>query len=387
MTLQLVLKLNYLLIMENNMKILLIDDREEKRTEVYNALKELDSNIDILCINQENVSEYIPNDNSKSNKDTQAPEDLLAEKLESKQIDLIIVDHDLTQLQSKISEPVVSIASHAASIPLCRYARVQRKSNMSKLSDAVEAGTTFSIKIDIENLPNAAKEIIDIAQGFKYLKEQIHVLESQIIDKGPAYILSTILGDLSQEDYLSQYSISANILGDILELYSAEQNEDFDKSEIENIKKDRLAYIIGYWLYNSILKFPGVILNKKATYSYLNINENDFEEHSHFFKDAQYKGPFTIFQNYWWKNKLNFILDEADAWTGKSLVEKEIGQKIDSCKCIYEPTLDAGYYCVIKKEPVSKEESLGMVSWLPKGASLCRVGKEPYEQLSPLLGL
>lgn len=368
------------------MKILLIDDREDKRKEVFDAINSLDPSVIIECIDKTNIKEYLPNDASSS-KATRAPEDLLAEKLAEMNIDLIVVDHDLTMLDSQLSEPVVSIASHAASIPLCRYARVKRTSNMSKLSDAVEAGTTFSIKIDIENLSNAAQEIIDIVYGFNHLKEQIHALENYKIDKGPAYILSTILGDLSQEDYFLQYSISANILGDILELYSAEQNEDFDKTKIETIKKDRLAYIIGYWFYNSILKFPGVILNKKATYSYLNINENDFEEYRHYFENAQYKGPFSIYKDYWWKNKLNFILDEADAWTGKSLVEKQIGKEIDSCKCIYEPSLDAGYYCVIKKEPVSKEQSLGTVSWLPKGASLCRVGKEPYEQLSPLLGL
>ena len=368
------------------MKILLIDDREDKRKEVYDAIKNLDEDITIECIDKTNIKDYLP-DNASSSKDTKAPEDLLTEKLAEHNIDLIVVDHDLTMLDSQLSEPVVSIASHAASIPLCRYARVKRTSNMSKLSDAVEAGTTFSIKIDIENLPDAAKEIIDIAKGFKYLKTQIHDLDDDKIDKGPAYILSNILEDLSQEDYFLQYSISANILGDILELYSAEQNEDFDKSKIETIKKDRLAYIIGYWFYNSILKFPGVILNKKATCSYLNINENDFEEHNNYFKSAKYEGPFTMFQSYWWKNKLNFILDEADAWTGKSLVEEQIGKTINSCKCIYEPLLDAGYYCVIKKEPVSKEQSLGTVSWLPKGASLCRVGKEPYEQLSPLLGL
>lgn len=368
------------------MKILLIDDREEKRKEVFEAITSLDPNITIDCIDITNIKNYIP-ENGRSSKNTRAPEDLLAEKLEQEKIDLIVVDHDLTMLESQISEPVVSIASHAASIPLCRYARVKRTSNMSKLSDAVEAGTTFSIKLDIENLDVAAKEILEILNGFYNLKTTINSLTPELLEKGPAHILALLFDDLSQEDYISQYSINTNILGDILELYEAENNQDFDASKIDEIKRNRLAYIIGYWLYNSILRFPGVILNKNATCSFLNIDINEFDKYKKYFENAKYNSFFSKNSEYWWKNKLNFILDEEDVWNGKELVEQKEHSTILPCKCSYNTELDAGFYCVIKKAPVSLEMSLGQVSWLPKGASLCRVGKEPYEQLSPLLGL
>lgn len=368
------------------MKILLIDDREDKRQEVYAAIKSLDPNITIEYMDIMNIQNYIPN-NSVSSKNTRAPEDLLAEKLEQENIDLIVVDHDLTMFESQISEPVVSIASHAASIPLCRYARVNRTSNMSKLSDAVEAGTTFSIKLDIENLNVAAENILEIIDGFYKLKTMINSLDSRELEKGPAHVLAVLFDDLAQEDYISQYSISANTLADILELYEAENNKDFDVSKIDKIKRNRLAYIIGYWLYNSILRFPGVILNKNATCSFLNIDVNSFNNYKKYFEKAKYNSFFSKNSEYWWKNKLNFILDEEDVWNGKELVEKKEQIKIEPCKCSYNTKLDAGFYCVIKKAPVSLEMSLGQVSWLPKGASLCRVGKEPYEQLSPLLGL
>ena len=368
------------------MKILLIDDNLDKRDEVKAAIdkkaNDLGIQVIIETIDENNINDYTSTETS--NKGTKAPEDLLAEIFQNKgDIDLIVLDHDLSNLESNLSEPVVSIASHAASIPVCRYARVKRTTTISKLSDAIESGTTFSIQIDIQNLQNAATEILRILDGFVELKDKIRELDNTELKKGPASILSTLLDDKTQEDYLAQYSISANIMNEIIQLKSI---EDIDPEDFKNIQTDRLAYILGYWLYNSILKFPGVILNEKATASFLNIALNDFDTYNNFFEKAKYMGFFSKSINYWWKSKLNTLLDEEDVWSGKELLEKQ-GRTVQSCKCHYDSTLDAGYYCVIAKEPVSIEKSRGGISWLPSGAVLCRVGEEPYEQFSPLLGL
>ena len=368
------------------MKILLIDDTKELRENVFGRLTEkASSKIEIIQLDEDNLNDYIPKDTTSS-KDTSAPEDLLAERLEGSDIDLIVVDHDLSKLKSDLSEPVVSIASHAATIPLCRYARVNRKSNMSKLSDAIEAGTTFSIKINISE-DSAIEEIIEACYGFKDIKEEINKLEPAILEKGPAYILASILGDTTQEKSIAQYTISSNILNEVLELHELEKEENFNKSEIAKIKINRLTYIIGYWLYNSILKFPGVILNKKATCSYLNINEDDFDKHKPFFDSAKYDGFFSKFTEYWWKDRLNTLLDNEDVWSGKELLEKKTKDTISPCLCSINPEVEAGYFCVIKREPISEKESIGGISWLPKGANLCRATKSDYEQIAPLLGV
>lgn len=369
------------------MKILLIDDTEELREDVFKRLSQrISSDVEIIKLDASNLNEYIPKD-TFSSKATEAPEDLLAERLENSGIDLIIVDHDLSKLKSNLSEPVVSIASHAATIPLCRYARVTRKSSMSKLSDAIEAGTTFSIKINNISDDESIIEILEVLYGFKNIKESILKLSPDILEKGPAYILSYILGDTTQEKSIAQYTISSNIFNEILELHKLEKEENFDRGEIEKIKVNRLTYIIGYWLYNSILKFPGVILNKKATCSYLNINESDFEKHKKYFDSAKYNSFFSKYTEYWWKDGLNTLLDNNDVWNGKEYLEKELNIKISPCMCSVNPELEAGYFCVIKKEPVSEKESIGGISWLPKGANLCRATKNDYEQIAPLLGV
>ncbi len=368
------------------MKVLLIDDNPSKREEVERALykkaKQLKIDLEVETINEDNIADY--NAKEKSNKGTQAPEDILAEIFQNKgDIDLIVLDHDLSNLNSYLSEPVVSIASHAASIPVCRYARVNRTTTISKLSDAIESGTTFSIQIDIQNPERAAVEILEILDGFVRLKQKIMTLKSEELNKGPASILANLLDDKTQEDYLAQYSISANIMNEIIQLKSIDK---IDPKDFKKVQTDRLSYILGYWLYNSILKFPGVILNEKATASFLNISIDDFDVHKELFESAKYNGFFSLCTNYWWKDKLNTILDEEDVWSGKELLEKQ-GKIVNSCKCYYDDTLDAGYYCVIAKEPVSAEKSKGGISWLPSGAVLCRVGEEPYEQFAPLLGL
>ena len=371
------------------MKILLIDDNPSMRSDVLSAIntkiKELGLTVEVEVLDENNLSDFLPN--RPSVKETHAPEDLLAEVLSTRRdIDLIVVDHDLTALESNLSEPVVSIASHAASIPLCRYARVKRNTTMSKLTDALEAGTTFSVKINIDDLEKASLEILEVLDGFKKIKEEVNKLTPVDLNNGPASILSTILGDKTQEDYIAQYSISANIMGEILELYAVEQMKGFTPEEFIQIKKDRLAFILGYWLYNSILRFPGIILNKKATCSFLNIRLEDFDKYKDCFDAAKYTGFFAIDTEYWWKDRLNSILDKEEVWSGKELLEKK-GHTVNSCKCIYDEASDAGYYCVIKEEPVSLEKSVGGISWLPSGAVLCRVGEEPYEQFAPLLGL
>jgi hypothetical protein len=369
------------------MKILLIDDTVELRENVFNRLTEkVSGDVEIIKLDENNLEDYIPKD-IPSSKDTHAPEDLLAERLEGSDIDLIVVDHDLSKLKSNLSEPVVSIASHAATIPLCRYARVRRKSSMSKLSDAIEAGTTFSIKINNIVDDAAIMEIIEVLYGFKNIKEAISKLDTHILQKGPAFILAYILDDTTQEKSIAQYTISSNILNEVLELHELEKEENFEKEEIKKIKINRLTYIIGYWLYNSILKFPGVILNKKATCSYLNINEDDFENNKQFFDSAKYTGFFSKFTEYWWKDRLNTLLDDSDVWSGKELLEKELKKEIQPCFCSSNSELEAGYFCVIKREPISEEESIGGMSWLPKGANLCRATKNDYEQIAPLLGI
>ena len=159
-----------------------------------------------------------------------------------------------------------------------------------------------------------------------------------------------------------------------------------EKQRKQELQK-RLPSILGYWLYDSILRFPGILLNAVATASYLDIAESYLRNAAvqRLFKSALYDGPFEdISEPRWWRKTLDQIVGEAR--TGNQFVAQKLNKRLPHC-------LDsqtggrAGYYCMVKRVPVSKGNSVGNISWFPPGADLARVRKDMYEQLGPWLGL
>ena len=58
--------------------------------------------------------------------------------------------------------------------------------------------------------------------------------------------------------------------------------------------RQRLPSLFGYWLVDSILRFPGLLLNAVASASYLDISVQAFEgDVRNAFKSALYRGPFN----------------------------------------------------------------------------------------------
>lgn len=364
-------------------RILLIEDDVEERAKVKPAIEKIISEYgleDVVTLDAiieteiDRINDMFPEDIENSLK-TNALEDRLAHYLNSQtDIKLIVIDHDLSKYNdNRLSEPVISIASHAASIPLVRYARINRKP-VDNLSDAVEAGSEFSIKVDINNPYEAAKKIINIYDGFKTIKESIKNLEEAERHKGPSNIIANITEAKTQEDNFWMYVSGANLLKELIEFQDVE-----NKAVIHNKKEliiERLSYVMGYWLYNIVLTFPGVILNKIATSSYLHISEEDLEANKKYFEKAKYKGPFFLTEDYWWKEFIDEILDEEDVEIGFELLKKN-GVEVEK--------KEFGYYCVMTQKQISFENSKSL-SWLPNGAILSRVNEDLYDQYAPFFG-
>ncbi|MEW8333954.1 MAG: hypothetical protein AB2692_23700, partial [Candidatus Thiodiazotropha sp.] len=99
------------------------------------------------------------------------------------------------------------------------------------------------------------------------------------------------------------------------------------------------------------------------------------------FQDAIYTGPFDGVDNFWWRVRLDQILDGLD---GPEYVESIAEITVSECKCSVTGTSPAGYYDIITKQPISYNESVGDMQWIPPGADLTRINKQTYEEEAPL---
>lgn len=368
-------------------QIILIDDKIEKSKELKikldECLKQTDDKFEAVIWDKEILAkkydeQFEKNDDSISNAD----EDIWSRVFENEEdIICIVSDHDLSGLNNiRISESVLANACKKVSIPICTYHRQSKNTTEShKLRKSINQSRSFSIEIDITN-KYAANEIISIAKGFLLLKNEINLKEIDELKKGPSFIISSILKKPELETNFSRYSSSNTLASDIIK-----NKNDFISDG--NLLKIKIPFILGCWLYNYILPFPGVILNSIAAASFINLDVDSFNEYNELFNAAKYTGPFSENTNYWWRHDLDKILIENNCEDGVELLQKHHITTASPCKCSVSQESPAGFYCLVTQLPISLEESTGNLSWVADGADLCRINKEIYDQLAPMMGL
>ena len=157
--------------------------------------------------------------------------------------------------------------------------------------------------------------------------------------------------------------------------------------------KRRLLTVLGYWVYNSLLQFPGPLVSSVPAASYLDISNDDISssEVQIVFKKALYKGPFYELGPFWWTRKIDDILakgtgkNETKITTGYTmLTRRKLKVKRSIC---YKRHEGAGFFCIIRKVPVCERHSVSPGEWIPSGADLSRIETGKYEELKPYISL
>ena len=376
--------------MEKTNEILLVEDRENVRDKITSSIKSVEASQVVHTITSENVDDFTISD-SKS------LELCIAECLREdfRNVGLIIVDHDLSQLGSGLSESAITAAAHSLAIPICRYHR--RVGNRSMLEHLWELNSrVYAIdyigQFDFEeDEPKFPRFVLNILKGFNEIASRLSGLPSEVKKLGVAAAMATILDRPELEDYFSAYAIGVSFLNDILIIQKAlrEHNISSDPDAPEEQVNKRTAYILGYWLYNFVLQFPGVLLNDTATASYVDIEPGEFNTNESIrdcLSEAKYDGPFSSYDNYWWRPVIDDLLIENG---NRNELLASCGldaHAIARCKCSVSDSPPAGYYDLSSGEPISKEYSIGGLSWVPPGADLTRINKERYDELEPILG-
>ena len=308
------------------------------------------------------------------------------------EICLFVTDRDLSLTKNYIgfSEAAVSKVADELIIPMCLYARGEKSKDLKK----IQRWSDFQIIMDIDEGPEKiAQESKAIFEGFQQIISKCKSIKKKSGKKpnSPAETLAMILDKPHLKDRIALYGAGdQQMLVDILPHYKEKLKDRVSRKD-RRIKKiqSRIPRLLGYWLWDSILRFPGIVVNEKAAASYLNISVKDFkkEEIRKLFDSAVYKGPFEGIRLLWWRDELDNILAKENCNDGLALTKKKGIKDVKDCKCSVDKTKKAGYYCMVTKEPVSAENSRSNISWFPAGADLARISKTVFDELAPWLGL
>ncbi|HUX66228.1 MAG TPA: hypothetical protein VMV31_01930 [Terriglobales bacterium] len=288
---------------------------------------------------------------------------------------LVLADQDLSKSGGSfagLSVNAVAAASTRLSIPLCSYSRQSTASDYEWRRRWEEAYIT--LKFQPGRLAELARRALIIARGFATIRA---ALEKAPADKTPSRLLATILGRPDSADKLAQYG-----MGDQSRLTIVPKEGNWDNR--------RASLFLGYWLWNSILRYPGLLANEVAAASHLNLGIKVFKgpQVQALFQKAVYRGPFADRQDpRWWRTALDEILGAADVADGLELVRARVDKRAKRSSCSVEPADSAGYYCPILEHPVSLKSSRGSLPWFPRGADLTRVCSTCLDSYGPWLGV
>ncbi|HMG05547.1 MAG TPA: hypothetical protein VK581_08800 [Chthoniobacterales bacterium] len=317
---------------------------------------------------------------------SQTFEDMLAADLREEPnapMDLIVADRDLSAYQPHyrgLSESTVRRAADLIGIPECGYARGERDDD----DEYVKRGDQRESCIRLSRKPNDAtfaKRVVAICEGFIEITTKLAQITDTTVRKSPGRILAEVLG---KPEYAEKISLYAS--GDQSRLAPLAEVR---KSVSPEERNRRLACVLGYWLWDSVLRFPGVTVNEVAASSHLNIRLDTFRQQAvkELFASALYVGPFSAARlgALWWRGMLDDLVSDSGFSDGRTFAEDKLARSVPASQCCEEPSKPAGYYCFLSEQPVSLENSKPGLPWFPRGADLTRVSRSRYEEDEPWL--
>jgi hypothetical protein len=355
----------------SNPTVLYFEDSQASADEILPALAKL---LDGVA----EVEHFAATEDTDAMFDTRLHAEIGYRQAQDKEIVFIVSDADLSRIQhfKGLSDANIRKVSTALGIPSAYYS-----SNLTGLGflKADQAGDG-RILLDKSDLPNLATEVNALVRGFIAITASISAIKQLEADARPqdsAALLASLIGRPELENRVRLFISGDQRMG--AELLSSPDN---------NLR--RQSTIFGTWIYDSVLKYPGLVVNEVAAASYLNISPEEFADCDvrKVFAGGIYEGPFACESRpLWWRDQLDELMLEEEVDDGREVVLKLTGREVSACKCSESGEAPAGFYCMITKKPVSEEYSVGGISWFPPGADLARIVSAKYDELAPWLGL
>lgn len=329
-------------------------------------------------------------------------EDRLAEALKDPRfgnIVLVVTDRDLsTQEWGGLSEAAVSRAAEKLGLPVACYR--QKKPNVEDRLTRKPGNGQLELPFAVDE---RAHRIITICNGFVEMEKLLKPAKvpptkraaaktsakTKPAAKADAGTPGTLLAGILQQPHVATH-FDLFACGDqraISEVMSVSQAKN---AQLKPEQERRLVVALGVWLADLVMEFPGLLLNKTAAASYLDIALEDFAKAKvqTVFESAKYMDlPFADQRNpLWWRHLLDDLVTDGEAVSRRALCESKGIKKLSFCPCSVKPELHAGYYCMATEKPLSEEQSSGRVSWFPVGADLARLTARTHRVLAPWIG-
>lgn len=303
---------------------------------------------------------------------------------------LIVTDHDLTKSSTGLLGSTITGWSQELFIPVCNFSR-QPPHSLPRESNFFE--------LKIPRAPDdavRAQYIARVFEGFESLGAYVR-LHSR--DQGsPAALLAGAMGYPDLQDELAPYiasvsSASSALLKDFREAGEVPQ---------EDAQLKLQTFILGHVLVNAVLEFPGPVMSRSTLAGYCALGAEAEDRLAELFAGAVYDGPFGAPGAYFLRVLVDQRIDELAAAAmeatdlGTAAEVDEYNRAVVALALGDAPPhgcercagTRGGYWCPFKLRPVCNRDdcSVSSTNWIPRGATLCRVERDYYDELAPLLG-
>lgn len=324
------------------------------------------------------VDRFVATEKSDQMYDARLEHEIALRTSEDSEVVFILSDADLARTASftGLSDANVNKVASKLGIPAAFYS-----SNLVGVEfvKADQAGDG-RILLDRSDPPAMVVEVNLLVRGFCAISDALKAIANRPTAERPqdtASLLATLLGRPEMKNRVKLY-------------ISGDQRVGAELLASPSHGIGRQAAIFGTWIYDSLLKYPGMTVGPVAAASYLGIAVEEFEKTDvqELFAEAIYSGPFQSNERpLWWRDRLDEMLIEADVDDAAAFVAEKLGREIPPCLCSESQRAPAGFFCMITKQPVSEEHSVGGVSWFPPGADLARIALSKYDELAPWLAI
>lgn len=312
--------------------------------------------------------------------------------IKSYDVRLVITDYDLT------SQGTLGLFG-ATVVDWCQLKAIPVGDFSRKNVDALaKEPNLFELRIRVEE-PEAPEQVAELYLGFEEVRQAFENVQDISNFRNPAAALATILQRRGLTPQFSQYGTkyaSANA-----SLVDALRGEHSEQERNELIQRF-FVYIAGHILVNSVLRFPGPLVNRRSLAAYLAINLEDAVKVEGLFTDARYRGPFCALEDFWWVEDIDDVLDnyrdQLDASIAyvsagaerRRLAEIAKGEPLElDPECNRCGGKEGGYFCPYTNRTVCERSDCSTPSstWIPQGARISRLEYDFYEEWAPILGM
>jgi len=362
--------------MANEVKIVFFEDTAATQSEILKALAtQGEGEVETVPFDPEQLGE------SPEEQDLMYEQRLVAALMKEPyaHATLVLADRDLSKSKNFRGLSVTSVAAAARKLllPICSYARQPDVEEYDWRGRWEEGHIVLSLS---EGEDELARRAVLAARGFAEIAAKLPKVLEVKTNNTAVKVLAALLGKPEYAEKMALYGVGdQNRLAEVLM-----------QAKGADGLVPRMTHFLGYWLWDSLLRYPGLLVNEVAAGSHLNIDEQDFKNAKvqAWFAEALYDGPFADPKKpEWWRGALDDIVAGGNFADGLELVRKKLDAKIDRSHCSVDSGKTAGYYCIISKRPVSLENSKGGLSWFPRGADLTRISNPKFDEYSPWLGV